>query len=216
MSTARCRVAVALLTVAGYAGISPVLAQPVVDLSEELDFNRTEAWGYKYFTSVTLMSSFGAPKALDSGSLALGFEIGQVPSLTEDQRRIGFNGTKVEDLNRLADHLAHPGYVMVIIESQDSAFVRTKSDIYPDLGATLVTESMVARTAEDLGWPSPERLELPQRFSVDRSTFASAEIKDSAFPWFIFESYTSHCGDVPTDLLRRAARHLLSQLQVTT
>lgn len=54
----------------------------------------------KYFASLTLPTGFGAPDATDPGSVDLHLEGGWVPELSEQQRRVGFNGTKVENLNR--------------------------------------------------------------------------------------------------------------------
>jgi hypothetical protein len=54
----------------------------------------------KYFASLALFTSMGEPEAMGPGKIALGFEGGIVPQLSEDERRVGFDGTKVEDLNR--------------------------------------------------------------------------------------------------------------------
>ncbi len=75
-------------------------AQPLVSGTEDLDFDRPEAWAMKYFASLSLLTSMGAPKAYEPGAIMLGFEGGWVPQLNEDQRRVGFNGTKLEDLNK--------------------------------------------------------------------------------------------------------------------
>ena len=75
-------------------------AQPLVSGAENLDFDRPEAWAMKYFASLSLLTSMGAPKAYEPGAILLGFEGGWVPHLSEEQRRVGFNGTKLEDLNK--------------------------------------------------------------------------------------------------------------------
>lgn len=75
-------------------------AQFVFDSVETIDFDRAEAWAMKYVTSAALQTGFGVPRALEPGSIELGFEAGWLPSLSEDERRVGFNGTKVEDINR--------------------------------------------------------------------------------------------------------------------
>jgi len=79
---------------------SSLAAQTVTGGTEDLDFNRPEAWAMKYFATVSLMSSMGAPRDLEPGSIDLGFEGGWIPHLSEDQRRVGFNGTKLEDMNK--------------------------------------------------------------------------------------------------------------------
>lgn len=75
-------------------------AQPIVDIVEELEFDRTESWAMQYFASVQRLTGIGVPRELPAGSIELGLELGWVPSLSEEQRRVGFDGTKVEDLNR--------------------------------------------------------------------------------------------------------------------
>lgn len=78
-----------------------VAAQPVVRGSYEIDFDRPEAWAMKYFAAVTLPGTFGAPESLRAGQLDIAVEYGQIPALSESERRVGFNGTKVEDLNKV-------------------------------------------------------------------------------------------------------------------
>lgn len=75
--------------------------QTVVERRTDIAFDRPEAWALKYFGSVTLLTGMGTPQARTPGSFELGLEIGWIPSLSEDQRRVGFNGSKVEDLNKL-------------------------------------------------------------------------------------------------------------------
>lgn len=80
---------------------APAAAQPpVLDVTEELDFEDPESWAMAYFSSVALLTGFGPPERLAPGAVELGLEGGWVPSLSERQRRVGFGGTKVEDLNR--------------------------------------------------------------------------------------------------------------------
>ena len=77
------------------------LVQPIVlEGAETLDFDRPESWAMKYFTSASILSGLGVPRSIDSGSVTLSLEAGHIPTLDEDQRRVGFIGSKVEDLNR--------------------------------------------------------------------------------------------------------------------
>lgn len=78
----------------------PAAAQIPIDMSEDLDFDRPEAWAFKYFASVTMLGPFGVADAAPAGGWTLGLEGGNVPRLNEEQRRVGFGGLKVEDLNR--------------------------------------------------------------------------------------------------------------------
>ena len=91
---------VATLATLGLSSSVRLDAQTVVDPVEELDFDRTESWAMQYFASVQRLTGMGVPRSLPPGSLELGLEIGWVPALSEEERRVGFNGTKVEDLNR--------------------------------------------------------------------------------------------------------------------
>ena len=88
-----------LIAVAILAG-SPSSAQEIIDLSEDLDFDRPESWAMKYFASVSLFTGMGTPDHVEPGDFRLALECGNVPSLSEDERRVGFTGDKVEDLNR--------------------------------------------------------------------------------------------------------------------
>jgi hypothetical protein len=89
-----------VVAVAVLAASAPVSAQ-VVDRVTELDWDRPEAWAMKYFNSVSAFTALGAPQARAAWSIEIGLELDTIPQLSEDQRRIGFNGTKVEDINRL-------------------------------------------------------------------------------------------------------------------
>ena len=79
---------------------SVVRAQIVLDGTEEIDFDRPEAWAMKYFGSLSLMTALAGPAAGEKGRIEIGFDAAWVPSLSEEERRVGFDGIKVEDLNR--------------------------------------------------------------------------------------------------------------------
>jgi hypothetical protein len=68
--------------------------------AQQIDFNRPESWALKYFTAVSTFTALGPPVVREAGSIDLGLEGGWIPSLSESQRRVGFDGTAVEDLNR--------------------------------------------------------------------------------------------------------------------
>lgn len=77
---------------------APAVALP--GFTEELDATRTEAWAMRWFAAVATPTMFGVASETEPWSFDLGFEGGSIPSLSEEDRRVGFNGTKVEDLNR--------------------------------------------------------------------------------------------------------------------
>jgi hypothetical protein len=87
--------AAVLLSLGGGVG-----AQETIEVTEELDFDRPESWGMKYFASLGLLTGMGVPERLGPGGIVLGFEGGLVPQLSDERRRIGFNGTKLEDVNK--------------------------------------------------------------------------------------------------------------------
>lgn len=83
--------------------LAPSLALGQLELSggQQLAFDRPEAWAMKYFASATLPSALGAPRALAVGEIDLSLEYGQIPSLSEEERTVGFGGVKEEDLNKV-------------------------------------------------------------------------------------------------------------------
>jgi hypothetical protein len=87
--------AAALLALAAAAA-----AQPVLEVHEKLDFDRPEAWAMKYFSAVSLLSGMGVPERLAPGAVEVALEGGWVPSLSAEERTVGFYGTKEEDINK--------------------------------------------------------------------------------------------------------------------
>lgn len=74
--------------------------QVLLDGTDSLDFDRPEAWAMQYFASLNVLTGFGPPQELSPGTVVVGFEVDSVPSLDERELRVGFNGTKTEDINR--------------------------------------------------------------------------------------------------------------------
>lgn len=75
-------------------------AQAIHGYDERLASDRPEAWAMNYFTATTFMTGFGPTPALRPGQWATAIELGHVPSLDGEQRRVGFRGSKSEDLNK--------------------------------------------------------------------------------------------------------------------
>jgi hypothetical protein len=73
---------------------------PCAGATEHLDEDRPEAWAMAYFTSATLFTGFGTPRAREPGSVELGLELDWLPHLSNRQRTVGFDGAKEEDLNK--------------------------------------------------------------------------------------------------------------------
>src|SRR5262245_24939001 len=68
--------------------------------TESLDSDRPEAWAMNYYTSVALFTGFGTPHSREFGSIELGGELDWLPQQGIAERRVGFNGTKLDDLNK--------------------------------------------------------------------------------------------------------------------
>ena len=75
-------------------------AQEVVRQDEFLHSDRPEAWAMNRVAAASLLTAFGETPRLGPGQWALAAEAGDVPRLSESERRVGFNGDKVEDLNK--------------------------------------------------------------------------------------------------------------------
>lgn len=75
-------------------------AQPAIVVDQALDFDRPESWAMKYFASVSVPTTTQAPRPVAAGAIDVGFEGGLVPQLDDEKRRVGFNGTKLEDVNK--------------------------------------------------------------------------------------------------------------------
>jgi hypothetical protein len=97
----------AALALAALLTAPPATGQPVFRADEDLAFDRPEAWAMKYYASVSLASGFGVPAERAPGDVDFAFEVGWIPSLEGDEARVGFRGTKQEDLDK-APLLARP------------------------------------------------------------------------------------------------------------
>ncbi len=98
--TAIGRYVLVLVVALVMASATPARAQFVVAERETLDFDRPESWGMKYYASLALLTSMGVPERRAAGVVDLGFEGSYVPQMSDEQRRMGFNGTKLEDVNK--------------------------------------------------------------------------------------------------------------------
>ncbi|HSN67857.1 MAG TPA: hypothetical protein VLV48_01340, partial [Thermoanaerobaculia bacterium] len=92
--------AVALL-LASILVASAASAQPVVEETIDLEFDRPESWAMKFFAGVTLPVAAAMDRPLPPGAFAIEFEAITIPSLSPSQRKVGFDGIKEEDLNKL-------------------------------------------------------------------------------------------------------------------
>jgi hypothetical protein len=82
------------------AVIACVAAVPLGAQTRALEFDRPESWGMKFNTSISLFSGFGVPEPLEPGAFEISGEVSNIPQLSDAERRIGFVGTKLEDMNK--------------------------------------------------------------------------------------------------------------------
>jgi len=74
--------------------------QEVVHQDELLPPDRPEAWALQRSAATTLMTAFGEAPVLDRWHWLLSIDGGNIPRLSTEERRVGFNGEKIEDLNK--------------------------------------------------------------------------------------------------------------------
>lgn len=75
-------------------------AQTVVENPEVLPMSRPEAWAMAWLSQGTAFQGFGPASAQAPGTFHLGAELGQLPHISSGRRRVGRDGTKLEDLNK--------------------------------------------------------------------------------------------------------------------
>ena len=66
----------------------------------QIAFDRPEAWALKYHSAVSTFTPLRPPRWREPGAVELGLEGGWIPHLSESQRCVGFEGTRVVDLNK--------------------------------------------------------------------------------------------------------------------
>lgn len=128
--------------------------QVVLDSIERLDFDRPEAWAMKYFASLNLLTGFGPSPDLPAGAVVVAMEIDSVPSLSAAQQRVGFNGTKDEDLDRTSV-FGRPRVTVGLprgfaIEGSYLPPIDI-SGVEPDLAALALTRRLASRGRFDTG-----------------------------------------------------------------
>ena len=76
------------------------MGQSVIRNDEVLESDRPEAWALQYALAGSLLTSTGGAPSLAPGQWMLALDLAQLPRLSEEEQRVGFNGLKQEDLNR--------------------------------------------------------------------------------------------------------------------
>ncbi len=71
-----------------------------VVLSQDVDFESPEGWAMAYTSASALNLGQSASKDLKKGKISISAELSTIPSLSEEQQKVGFNGIKDEDLNK--------------------------------------------------------------------------------------------------------------------
>jgi hypothetical protein len=78
----------------------PVLAQMLIEDEEHLDTQRPEAWAMNRVAASTLVTAFGESPPLAPWQWQVSADLAHISRLSDSQRRVGFIGSKEEDLNR--------------------------------------------------------------------------------------------------------------------
>lgn len=89
-----------LLASAVVAAGTAAAQMPATSPVEHLSFDRPESWALKYFVAATTFTPLAPPETRAAGTLDVGLELIWVPRLSDSERRVGFDGTTLEDLNK--------------------------------------------------------------------------------------------------------------------
>jgi len=71
-----------------------------LDVREQLDATRPEAWAMRFFAAALQSTGVGVDPRRSLGEVGVALELANVPQLSASQRTVGMHGTKTEDLNR--------------------------------------------------------------------------------------------------------------------
>ena len=143
--------------------------------AEYLSFDRPESWALKYFSSVTTFTPLGPPRFRKPGEIELGLEAGWIPYLSESDRTVGFDGTKVEDLN--------------------------KSPIY---GRPRLLVGLPAGLSVEVGWVPPVKINGAEANLFDAALERPFFVKSGgSFGWRIYGQFGHAFGDYtcPSDVV---------------
>lgn len=78
----------------------PAGAQPVVGGRDTVDFDSPEGWAMARTTAATLNLGPAPPTDVEPWEFAVSAELGSIPHVDSADTRVGFGGTKFEDLNK--------------------------------------------------------------------------------------------------------------------
>jgi hypothetical protein len=76
------------------------LCQDVFGVDQFVEPGQPEAWGMSYATAATLFHGLEVPDDTELWDFELAVEISNIPRIDADKTRVGFGGTKLEDLNK--------------------------------------------------------------------------------------------------------------------
>src|SRR5712692_8446263 len=181
------RFRVYLISLVGVAcvltGAAIAQTQTISRRVEHLSFDRPEAWALKRFSAASLLSGLPPPEALleerRPGSVIVGLEGGWLPKLSAEQERVGFNGKKIEDLNksplfmRPSVRVGLPGRFAVVAAAPPP--IRAYG-ITPRLFAFGVERPIYERPRWSLGWRAYGQAgSVKGAFTCPRQALAFAE-----------------------------------------
>ena len=119
----------------------------------------------------------------------------------------------ITDLIDIKSKVLPGGCVIIVTEGDKSSLLTVKKNVYKDLGGTLVTQEMIIKTTQALNWPTPIIKEYDQKFYITRNDIVNPEDDKTAYPWFIFESFTSSCDNIPINILQKSCKLLIKEIQ---
>jgi len=77
-----------------------VAGQNLVGDRETVALDSPEGWAMSYAVSTTLFHGLAVPDRTEPWRLAVSVELGHIPRIDAEKQRVGFDGTKLEDLNK--------------------------------------------------------------------------------------------------------------------
>ncbi len=83
-----------------FACSASVCAQTLVEDDRSVAADSPAGWAMRYFAGTTLMTSCGETPRLAPWRWNAAFDLGHIPHLSDAQQRVGFGGSKHEDLNK--------------------------------------------------------------------------------------------------------------------
>lgn len=167
------------IVLALFLGAPLAKAQDIYNPVTQLPAEAPETWAMRYFASASLFTAAGTTEPSSRGAIDFGLETIWVPSLDEEQRRVGFGGYKEEELNRA------PVWARLRASFALGAGFKAELGYIPPVDidgvkANLISLALGRQLLEKGPWSLAARLHL-QRGKA-KGDFTCKEGKDHLFP----------------------------------